>query len=83
MESNTTSALSRPVIPLPELTTEARDQLAIAQRLHTIATAVRPSDSVCCRASDLLALINGFWHESLRADQALANLNGRLEARPN
>jgi hypothetical protein len=50
------------------------EQIAIAHRLHLIASSVPPRYPVTVTAGDLLALINGFWQESKRADVSDARL---------
>lgn len=67
-------------IPVPP-TPVCADQLAIAHRLHLIASTVPPRYPVTVTASDLLALLNGFWQESRRADVAETRLEA-LTARP-
>lgn len=50
------------------------DQVAIAHRLHSLARSMPSGYPVTVLASDLLALLNGFWQESRRADVAEARL---------
>jgi hypothetical protein len=58
------------------------DQVGIAHRLHLIASAVPPRYPVTVTARDLLALLNGFWQESRRADQAEMRLQSLQESAP-
>jgi hypothetical protein len=51
-------------------------QLEVAHRLHSVARSMPAGYPVTVLAGDLLALLNGFWQESRRADQAEARLNG-------
>lgn len=50
------------------------DQIAIAHRLHLLASTFPPRYPVTVMAGELMALLNGFWQESRRADQAEARL---------
>lgn len=58
-----------------------RDQLDIAHRLHLIASSVPAGYFVSIQARDLVALLNGFWSESRRADQAEARLQALTTSR--
>ena len=49
-------------------------QLAIVHRLGMVARSERPRCPVTIPAGELLALLNGFWQESRRADVAEARL---------
>src|SRR5262245_53730219 len=51
-------------------------QLDIVNRLHLLASSVPKRCPVTVIAEELLALLNGFWQESRRADQAEARLQG-------
>ena len=57
------------------------EQLAIAHRLYRMASTVPPKFPVTVLAGDMIALLNGFWQESRRADQATARLEA-LSASP-